>query len=119
MKLHVMDRLALLSLLPREGDFTTLKMVRQLRERLADYTERERKALAFSVQEQDGKPFTQWNSAADKGWEFAFVPTELGLIVDALKKANTQKKLAEVHLNVYEMFVESSSGNGRKLPPSS
>jgi hypothetical protein len=108
MKLHVLDRLALLSLLPQEGDFTTLKMVRSLRERLSDYSEDERKALAFTSQTLEGQPFTQWDSNADTGWEFEFAPSETSLIVECLKRADSQKKLREAHMNVFEAFMGTS-----------
>ena len=38
MELSVYDRLILLNILPKEGDFTTLKIVRKLREDLTIFT---------------------------------------------------------------------------------
>ena len=51
-KLSVVDRVCLLGVLPKEGDFATLKLVRKLRESLS-FSEEENKLLNFKV--EDGK----------------------------------------------------------------
>lgn len=103
MKLTVLDRLSLLALLPHEGDFTTLRIVRELRERLS-FTEDEHKALEFRT--IDSGEVT-WNGAATPEREFEFSPLELSIITEALKKANNAKKLSLDHLSVYEKFMEA------------
>ncbi|KKL25025.1 hypothetical protein LCGC14_2409420, partial [marine sediment metagenome] len=46
MKLTIPERLVLVTILPAEGDYTTLKLVRKLRESLS-FTEEEHKELNF------------------------------------------------------------------------
>ena len=100
MKLNVMDRLVLLNTLPKEGDFTTLKIVRTMREDLS-FTEEEHKALEFK-QEGDS---VRWNQAADVERDINFGEKATDIIVEVLKKLNSDKKLAEQHYRLYELFV--------------
>ena len=102
MQLGVFDRLILLNILPKEGDFTTLKIVRKLREDLS-FTEAEHKALQF-VQEEGN---VKWQSEADIPTEIAIGEKAMGIIKDVLKKLDKDKKLSEQHYNIYEKFVES------------
>ena len=104
MKLSVLDRLSLLSLLPKEGDFTTLRIVRELRERLS-FTEEEHRELDFR---QTATGETEWKAAADPEREFEFSPLEVSIITEALKKADKAKKLTLDHMSVYEKFMETA-----------
>ncbi|KKN22565.1 hypothetical protein LCGC14_0913680 [marine sediment metagenome] len=100
MKLSVQDRLVLLNCLPTEGDFTMLRIVRELRESLsfseADHTE-------FELKVDDGH--VGWNpqKAVDKEVEIGGKGT--AIIVKALGQLDTEKKLTENHLSVYEKFM--------------
>ncbi len=100
MELGVFDRLILLNILPKEGDFTTLKIIRQLREDLS-FTEEEHKALKFEQNEGNVK----WQTAADKPRKINIGDKAKEVIVTVLKKLNEQKKLTEQHFSVYEKFV--------------
>lgn len=99
-ELGVFDRLILLNILPKEGDFLTLKIVRQLREELS-FTEAEHKALQF-VQE-DGN--VRWKSSADKPKAFDIGVKATEIIVEVLKKLDKDKKLKDEHFGLYEKFV--------------
>ena len=100
MELGVFDRLILLNILPKEGDFTTLKIVRTMREDLS-FTEEEHKALEFKQDEGN----IQWKQDADKPKHINFGEKATDLIVATLKKLNTDKKLTEQHFNLYEKFI--------------
>jgi len=100
MVLGVFDRLILLNILPKEGDFLTLKIVRKLREDLS-FTEEEHKALQF-VQEEGN---IKWQTGADTPKEITIGEKATDLIVSTLKKLNTDKKLSEQHFSIYEKFV--------------
>jgi len=100
MKLGVMDRLVLLNTLPKEGNFTTLKIVRTMREDLS-FTEEEHKTLEFK-QEGDS---VRWNQGADVERDINFGEKATDIIVGVLKKLNSDKKLAEQHYRLYEVFV--------------
>ena len=62
MNLNVLERLLLLNHLPKEGDITTIKLVRKLRESLS-FSEDEHKKLKFA--EQEGRVTWQENIEKD------------------------------------------------------
>jgi len=101
MLLNTRERLMLLGTLPKEGDFTTLKIIRKLREDLS-FTEDEHKILKF---EQAGGQI-KWDVTNDKPREFKFGEKATDVIVAALKKLNTEKRLTEDHFSLYEKFVK-------------
>ena len=102
MELGVFERLILLNILPREGDFTTLKIVRKMREGLS-FTEEEHKALEFK-QEDEGR--IRWKQEADKLKEISIGEKATDIIVEVLKKLNDTKKLQDQHYSLYEKFIE-------------
>ncbi len=102
MKLSVMERLTLLGLLPKEGNFTTLKIVRELRESLS-FDDKENKELDFKFLDSGG---VSWNDRKAKEKEFKFNDTASGIITDALKELDKEKKLRDEHFTIYEKFME-------------
>ena len=102
MELGVFERLILLNILPGEGDFTTLKIVRKMRESLS-FTEEEHKALEFK-QEDEGRVL--WKQKADKPKEISIGEKATDIIVGVLKKLNDDKKLQDQHYSLYEKFIE-------------
>ena len=101
-ELTVPDRLTLLNILPKEGDFTTIKLMRKLRESLS-FDEDELKIIQF-VQNGDQ---VQWNA---EGAASILKRCQIGekmtdMIHDVLKKLSDEKKLTDQHFSLYEMFV--------------
>lgn len=101
-ELTVPERLALLNILPKEGDFTTIKLMRKLRESLS-FDEEELKKIEF-VQEGDQ---VRWNAEGAAG---ILKQCQIGekmtdTIHDVLKKLNDEKKLTDQHFSLYEKFV--------------
>ncbi len=101
MELGTFDRLILLNILPKEGDFTTLKIIRKLREDLS-FSEEEHAALEFK--NEGGN--VQWKQAGDIPKEVTIGEKATDLIVEVLKKLDKEKKLQESHVSIYERFVE-------------
>ena len=101
MELGVFDRLILLNVLPKEGDFTTIKIVRKLREDLS-FSEEEHKALEFKFDEGN----VQWKQNADTPKEIEIGEKAQDVIVETLKKLSNDKKLTEQHLSLYDKFVK-------------
>ena len=103
MKLTVLERIALLGILPAEGNFVTLKIVRKLRESLS-FEEDEAKKL--NVRFEDGRIF--WDAAAEEpeGKEIEIGEKATDLIVDSLKKLDKEGKLTEQHFSAFEKFVK-------------
>ena len=99
MELSIMERLMLLNVLPPEGDFVTMKILRELKTELLFSEEEVEKAELVGGSNQ-----TSWKNDFVKDVQIGKVAT--AAIVDALKKLNDQKKLTEQHLPLYERFTE-------------
>ncbi len=104
MKLTTYERLILLNILPGEGDFTTLKLVRKLREALS-FNEEEHKRLQFK--QEDGK--IQWKSEGDIEKDIIIGEKANDIIVEVLKKLDKEKKLKDEHFGLFEKFVEAKT----------
>lgn len=104
MLLSTFERLLVLSVLPREGDLTTIKIVRDLKSDLS-FTEAEHKTLNFT---QD--PVTngvKWEAQIEPV-EISIGPKALTVIIDAFAALDKAKKLSLEHLPVYERFLEAT-----------
>lgn len=103
-KMTVLERLMAMSLLPKEGDYVTWKIIRDLRANLS-FSEEEIKALELKL-------------VADKGyeWKIEGVPAEIlnkeidfglkaaSLLAESIEALNKDKKLTEQHFSLYEKF---------------
>ena len=103
MILNTLERLMLLGTLPKEGDFTTLKIIRKMREDLS-FSEEEHARLNFKTTDVG----MAWDASGDQPRDFSFGEKATDLIASALKKLNAEKRLTEDHFSLYEKFVESS-----------
>lgn len=110
--LTLSERLNLLTILPKEGTFLTLKIVRQLREALSP-SEEEHKAFGIAA---PGQKFIDENgneSIVPNGQlRFKNIEAEVrigekanDLIVECLKKLDDSGKLTDNHFSLYEKFV--------------
>lgn len=99
-KLTLSDRFAILGILPAEGNFATLKIVRQLREHMS-LTEIEIKDHKVV---QKGDQIT-WEKG-EKVTEIEFGEFAENMIKGQLKKMNETNKLEDRHFAIYEKFVE-------------
>jgi len=102
MEFSVKDRLILLGILPKEGNITTLKIVRNLREELS-FNEEEHKLLNFT---QNGN-LTNWNLEPAVKKEIEIGEKATDVIVETLKGLDKNKKLHEDHLPLWDLFVEA------------
>jgi len=105
-ELNVLERLVLSNLLPKEGNFTNLKLVRELKEELS-FNDIENAKLKFI---QDGAQ-VRWNEKVGneivKKLEFADDSLMKNLIIEELKKLDKDKKLRDEHFTLYEKFIGS------------
>src|SRR3990172_10013569 len=98
MKLSITDRLTLLQILPSEGDILTIKMVRDLIDRLS-FSEQEFKDLNIRTEGSQAL----WDKEIEIEVEIG--PKALAIIVAALERLNQEKKLTVGYIPVYEKFV--------------
>ena len=101
MELSVLERLILLNLLPNEGNYANLKLLRVARESLS-FTDEEHKVLKFK---QEGDQM-RWEDGAVGEKEIKVGEVVSQLISKELKKLNSEEKLKEEHTSLYEKFVD-------------
>ena len=104
MKLSVSERIVLLNILPKEGDITTLRIVRELRDALS-FSEEEHGALQFKELEGGG---TEWNPDGVSDRPVEIGPRAFTLISEALEKLNKNQKLVEDYVSVWDKFCEGA-----------
>ena len=102
MKLNVMERLTTLGILPKEGNFTTLKVLRDLQMKLS-FTEEEFKE--FEVKQEGDQ--IRWNpQTGNEEKEIEIGEKATDLIINSLKELDKENKLGAQHMSLYEKFVE-------------
>ena len=102
MELSVVERLTLMQILPKEGSFSTLRSIRELREAIAFDDDAEEYGLREGMG-PDGNGMVRWDKDVPK--EIAIPPKALPVIVDALVGMDKQKRLTDQHFSLYEKFV--------------
>jgi hypothetical protein len=107
MKLEVHERIALLQILPKEGDYAALKTLRRAREMLSFTPEEIQLYEITSGIGPDGKPQTSWNSrkAAENIKECPVDEYTTNLIRDALQDLSKKRKLTDDQYSLYEKFI--------------
>ena len=104
-KFKVNDRLALIGILPTEGNALTLKVQTRLQEKLG-FEEKELKHLEVkTVKNEDGTSQTQWSAEKDReGKELDFSEMEEEMLKKELKKLEEEEKLTAATFAVYTQF---------------
>jgi hypothetical protein len=103
-KLDMANRFKLLGILPKEGDYLTLKILRELRESLIP-SEEEKKQIGL-VELPNG--LVQWDLQKEKavGSKTINIGEILeGLVIKTLKDLDSRKKLADIQMELYEIFL--------------
>jgi len=98
-KLTVRDRLVLLSILPAEGNLTTIRILRELRENLS-FSEAEHADL--QITQTDGQ--LRWKEGAVPARAIDIGPKATEQVREALGKLDKEKKLTADHLDLCDLF---------------
>lgn len=106
MKLSISERYILLDLLPKEGTYTTLKILRKLREALSFSEEELVKWGIQEVPQPTGGVAVQWNRSAEDSAEISIGEKASDIIVNVLKQRDQESKLTDREYSLYEKFVE-------------
>ena len=112
MKLFVKDRMMLMQVLPQEGNFVTLLMVRQLQEKVGLTADDHTKLNIRAGTDEKGERVegtVQWDAQKDEGLDIEFKGPETKLIVEALEKLNKSDKLTVHHLGLCEKFLDTKT----------
>ena len=107
MKLAVHERIALLNLLPKQGDYAALKTIRRAKEMLSFTPEVQKMYELVNIVGSDGKPAVNWNAqkATENVKDCPVDEYTTNLIRNELAKIEKAKKLTEQYMSVYEKFV--------------
>ena len=108
-----MERIALLQILPQEGDFLTLKIVHDLRQALS-FTEEE--TAEFGIEIDQASQQIRWKISAARAADLPIGPKAIGLIASKLEALNKEEKLTPNHLSLYEKFVIGEGGLNGRVP---
>jgi len=103
MELSVAERFAILSILPVRGDYTTLKVLEQLRMGLA-FTEKELKDYEIVTDSENQR--VDWKNDTVNDIPVGEVAT--GLIISSLKELEMRKELPVNLIDVYEKFIPTT-----------
>ncbi len=102
-KLDVMERIVLFNILPKEGNFMTLKTLRQLKEEVG-LDPKEIKEIKIKNDTEKGS--VTWDTTKDPHKEIEINREAKKIIVDTLEKLDKDGKLNDQHISLYEKFVE-------------
>lgn len=105
MKLNIQERIMLAGILPNESNFLTLKIVRELQEKLS-FTEEEIKEFELRQTVQDGQSMLNWNQKKEKEVEIPIGEKATDIITEALTKLNKENKLTQQIYSLYEKFIK-------------
>lgn len=117
MKLSVMERLVALRVLPKEGDFVTLNVIRKAQDMLS-FTEEEIAKYKFkNISMEDGQQQTQWDNSVEQVTDLRLGNKAISVIGEKLEEMNKNAKekkepksqypwLELKHYTLYEKFVE-------------
>lgn len=101
-ELTLFQRFMVMTLLPPEGSYRTLKIIRELQAELGS-TEEEDKLAGLYDLPGGGTDAENWDAVEPK--EIVFGDVAKALVVDALKKLDEEEKLKQQHFILYEKFV--------------
>jgi hypothetical protein len=100
MELSLFERLVILSILPGEGSYVTLRILQNLKLALS-FTEEEIREWGIVSDKETNQTRWQQNGMAD----IPIGEKATDIIVEALSKLNKDKKLNEQMLGIYEKFI--------------
>jgi hypothetical protein len=99
MKLNILQRILIFSVLPKEGSLLTMKTLKNLKEKIV-FSEEEIKESELRI--EDNQYF--WNPTKVGDVEFDITEGETKLIVEGLKDLDKQGKITEQYLTLCELF---------------
>ena len=100
MKLTVKERVVLANLLPEQGDITSLKQIRVLRETLS-FTDKENKD--WNIEAESG--MIRWDETKIKLAEIPVSEMMTKIIARKLRDLNKTKKLRDDMISLWDKFV--------------
>ena len=100
MKLNLLERLMIQSILPKEANFVTLKIMNNLRQSVAPSEEEYKE---FEIKQINDRII--WNVLGNEPKEIEIGEKASDVIKDALKELDKEKKLTQDLFTLFEKFV--------------
>lgn len=101
-KLNLAERINLMEILPVEGNFITLGIIRELKVNLGV---KDNEFKLFGIEQKDNK--ITWNEEGNKEIDFDFGDKAVEIVVEELEKLDKGKKLEDRHFSLFEKFVKT------------
>ena len=101
-KLNLHERLIFLSLLPKQNDFSTMKILRKVSQDVG-FTDEEYKYYNIKPVENGRISFDVIKAQEEKDFDIGEIAVQL--VKTALEKLDKDKKLTQEHFSIYEKFV--------------
>jgi len=99
--LNVIERGTILSILPKEGNFITLRLIRDLASKVGLSAQ---EITDFEIVTTENR--TTWNMKGAAPTELEFVESEVDIIKKQLKDLNEKQKLTSEMFTLYEKFCQ-------------
>ena len=108
MELNIVERIALLNVLPNEGNIITLRILKDLRSALS-FTEGELEKFKMKTTTfPDGRMSIVWDEDFNKETsEIEIGKAAHGIVVQALTSLDRRQQLKTEAITIYEKFVEA------------
>lgn len=100
--LNVGERMTVLAIMPKEGSFVTLRLIRGLVEKLGLSAQ---ELQEYEVTEDTEQHIVRWNVAGSIPKEIEFADAETDIIKRELKRLDTGEKLTQSMIPIYEKFM--------------
>lgn len=99
-ELNLSERISLLEILPEEGNFLTLVVLRDLKALIGI---KEEEFKEYDIKQTQGA--VTWNDEGKKPVKFKIGDKAEEIVRETLLNLDSRKKLNERHLSLYEKFV--------------
>ncbi len=91
-----------MEILPAEGNFVTLKVIRELK---ANLGVKDEEFKLYEIVQKDNQ--ITWNDKGTEEVEFELGEKAVDIIVEQLEKLDKGKKLEDKHFSLFEKFVKN------------
>ena len=105
-KLNVGERLIILQILPKEANFITLRLIRDLSGKVGLSAD---EFIDFDMKQEGDK--ISWNNKGSEEKSIDFREKEIDIIENELKKLDRENKLEFKHFSIFEKFAGDKYAN--------
>ena len=105
-KLNIGERLIILQILPKEDNFATLKLIRDLVNKIGISADEH---SDFELKQNGDKII--WNEKGSEEKSIDLKNKEIEVIITALEKLDAESKLEFRHFSIFEKFKEEENDN--------